>query len=333
MFKFLNNIDDICNEKWDDLLANSIYSSWFQSHEFYSFISGCNSFSPFVFAAEEDSKYNFLLIGTIQRNGGYFGSIFSSRAIASGGVVIRDNLNDKSELNLFLKYISKDLKRKAIYLEIRNLFDYSSNRQDFLMAGYQYSEHLNIQVNITDKKELIRKISKSKFRQVKKSLKSGASIKVADSIYEIEQFYRILKAAYRKRIRLPLPGWDFFERFYSTGSGVFLLIIFKNRIIGGIMCPVWKNRTIYEWYISGEDRLHNEVYPSVLATWAAMEYGSDNNIRQFDFMGAGSPDANYGVRKFKEGFGGELVENGRFRYVFNKPLYVLGRFIIKMMSR
>jgi len=52
------------------------------------------------------------------------------------------------------------------------------------------------------------------------------------------------------------------------------------------MCPVYKN-TIYEWYIAGIDGAFKNVYPSVLATWAPMEYAAKNGLKYFNFMGKG----------------------------------------------
>ena len=61
-----------------------------------------------------------------------------------------------------------------------------------------------------------------------------------------------------------------------------------------------------------------------------IEYANKNNIPLFDFMGAGKPDEQYGVRDFKARFGGELVEYGRFLKINNPFLYAIGRFGIKL---
>ena len=111
------------------------------------------------------------------------------------------------------------------------------------------------------------------------------------------------------------------------------MIDYKNTIIGGIVCPVLKNKTIYEWYVCGKDGKYENVYPGVLATWAAMQYANKNNIRVFDFMGAGKPGEDYGVREFKSKFGGELVEYGRYIYVSKPQLYKLGKLGVKVLKK
>ena len=50
-------------------------------------------------------------------------------------------------------------------------------------------------------------------------------------------------------------------------------------------------------------------------------------------MGAGKPDENYGVREFKEKFGGELVEYGRFIRINNPLLYKLGTSALSILKQ
>ena len=96
------------------------------------------------------------------------------------------------------------------------------------------------------------------------------------------------------------------------------------------MCPILEGKTVYEFYICGLDDEYKEQYPSAMATWAAIEYAYQNNIIVLDFMGAGKPDEQYGVREFKARFGGELVEYGRFIKINNHFLYKLGKFGLKL---
>ena len=52
-----------------------------------------------------------------------------------------------------------------------------------------------------------------------------------------------------------------------------------------------------------------------------IDYATKNNFQMFDFLGAGSPNKNYGVREFKSKFGGELLNHGRFIRINKKYLY------------
>ena len=166
-------------------------------------------------------------------------------------------------------------------------------------------------------------------RQVRKSLEGGAEAVVSTSPAEVEAFYSILKETYRRKVRRPLPSKAFFLKFMESGLGVYILVRYKGSIIGGIMCPVHGRDTLYEWYVAGEDGKHPGIYPSVLATWSAIDYAAANEIGIFDFMGAGRPDESYGVREFKARFGGTEVEYGRYLKIFNRAVYRAGSIIFK----
>jgi serine/alanine adding enzyme len=107
----------------------------------------------------------------------------------------------------------------------------------------------------------------------------------------------------------------------------------ENKVVGGIVCPVLDHRKIFEFYVCGLDGEYRDHYPSVMATYAAMEYALQNGIALFDFMGAGSPDEAYGVREFKSRFGGEEVEHGRFITILNPTMYSVGKAGLKILAK
>lgn len=61
--------------------------------------------------------------------------------------------------------------------------------------------------------------------------------------------------------------------------------------------------TVYEWFECGLNADYKEQYPSVMATWAGMQYANGHGCARYDMMGAGVPGVPYGVRDFKSEFG------------------------------
>lgn len=86
------------------------------------------------------------------------------------------------------------------------------------------------------------------------------------------------------------------------------------------------NKVLYYPYgaSSSENR---EVMASNLMMWEAMRWGKHHGARTFDLWGALGPqpdpkDPWYGFHRFKEGYGGKLVEFiGTYDLVLNPPLY------------
>ena len=72
---------------------------------------------------------------------------------------------------------------------------------------------------------------------------------------------------------------------------------------------------------------HKNVMASTLMMWEAMKWGKKHNAKHFDLWGCLCPDPDtnhpwYGFHRFKEGFGGELVEfMGSYDLVINPILY------------
>jgi len=324
----LNN--SINTAQWQKLLESSPFASPFQTPEYYNFFNSISGFSADVFAVEQTEEIKALVSVSLQKEKGIKG-YFSRRAIIYGGPVFFENSN--KELSFLLQETAKYYRAKAIYLEIRNFFDYSAYKTIFEQAGFNYIPWLNFHLATDSLENEKMNISSSRMRQIKKAIKAGAFWREAESEKEIKDFYEILLDLYQSKIKKPLPTFEFFQKFYSKKAGKYLLVFLDEKVIGGIMCPVLQNKAIYEFYVCGLDREYKDQYPSVMATWAAIEYALQNYLPLFDFMGAGSPNESYGVREFKARFGGKQVEHGRFIKVLNPALYSIGKMGLNMLYK
>lgn len=312
------------------MIVSNPFASPFQTPAFYDFLNSVPGYSAVALAVENGDALCALVVAALQQERG-IKAYFSRRGIIYGGPLF--DPEEPQGLEILLKGLDAMLSRQVIYLETRNFFDYAAAKQIFSNHKWLYAPYLNLQIDTADQAGLLKNISSSRMRQIKKAGKSGVLWRQAESIAEVEQFYRILETLYCHRVKKPLPSWDFFRLFFEMMIGKYLLIFFEDKVIGGIMCPVLDKRAIYEFYICGMDDQYKEQYPSVMATWAAIEYAVQNKIAMFDFMGAGKPEEAYGVREFKARFGGELVEHGRFLKVTQPVLYSIGKVGLKMMAR
>ena len=149
---------------------------------------------------------------------------------------------------------------------------------------------------------------------------------------EIKEWYEILRELYRTKVKTPLWPAEFFLEAYRQGVGKFLLVKYEGKVIGGNMV-VTDGKTVYEWFECGRNAAYKEQYPSVMATWAGIQWAKENGCARYDMMGAGEPGVPYGVRDFKSEFGGEMVEHGRFLCV-NKPmLYRIGALAVRILRK
>ena len=293
-----------------------------------------------------------VIVGYITRERNPIKQYFTCRSIIIGGPLLDEHISNDA-LSALLSAIAQckveGLKFKGvenskadtpastlytlhptpIFIESRNFHDYSKWKSVFETNGFAYQPHYDIHVRCHAQHQM----SERRQRELKRAVKNGAEIIEASSEQEIRDWYQILSKLYRQKVRTPLWSEAFFLQFYRQRVGKFLLVKYQDKVIGGMMCPILNGRAIYEWYVCGLDEEYRDLYPSVMATYAAIEYAKANNLPLFDFMGAGKLNVPYGVRDFKMEFGGELVEHGRFLCVRKPLLYKIGEWGVKWLKR
>ena len=329
----VRSIEDIDSVQWNDLLAASPVSTWFQSNTAYQFYMSLSEIMiPFVYGLEKNNHLKAVVVGYITKETSVLKQYFTRRAIIIGGPLLSIDISNE-DTELLLNEMQKSLKNQCIYIEVRNFNDYSNWQKAFVNAGFKYVPHLNFHVNTNSKELVDGNLSKSRKRDIRVSFRDGASIVEKPSLEQIKSFYNILSQLYKKKVKLPLFPFVFFEKLYKLDSARFLLVEYNGEILGGTVCVCLKNKTMYEWFVCGMDNIYKTIFPSEVATYAGLLCAVDDNCARFDMMGAGSPNVEYGVRDFKSKFGGELVEHGRFLYVNNNLLYKLGETGVKILKK
>jgi len=322
--------NEIDIEQWQNLAKISPVSSYFQTKECYDFFSSLSFLEEFVFGVEENEKLVGIICGYIIADGGKIKRFFSRRAIIAGGALLDENISEEA-LQTLLNFTVKSLKNRAIYIEIRNYNDYSLFKEKIIKTGFKYQQHFDIHLFINNETEL--NISDSKRREIKTAQKNGVQYFETKDIAEITAFYKILQNLYKKYLKLPLFPLEFFIKLSQLPHGKIFVITHNDVVIGGVACVALSKKVLYEWFACSNKNVEKQLYPSVMATYAGIDYAIKNDFEKYDFMGAGKPDKDYGVRDFKLKFGGNLVENGRFLYICNPILYKFGKKIISIIKR
>ncbi|MFA7359815.1 MAG: peptidoglycan bridge formation glycyltransferase FemA/FemB family protein [Candidatus Kapaibacterium sp.] len=327
---------DLYKNEIEKFVLNHSNGNFFQSLQAYEFYESVENHKPFVFAVIDGDEVLGLLKGVVINNGKNIKKYMSRRAIIWGGPLINEKKGPKEKneiVSLLLTHLNKYCKKETMYTEFRNIYDMSDFKEVFSDKGFKYKRYLNYIVSLENYVINYSKLKKDKRYELKKSKENGLSYKIAENISEVRKYYEILKELYSVKVKKPLNNFDFFRVFFETKElGIIILVMFKCKVVGGVVCPIFKN-TIYELYEAAEDIKQKHIFPNVLATYSPIEYGLLNGLKYYDMMGAGKPEEKYGVRDFKSKFGGEMVEYGRF-FKINKPLlYKTGELGLKFLSK
>ena len=323
---------DIEEAEWDALAKNSSVVSWFQTSEAFRFYNSLSFLDAFAFGVKNGDALKGVVVGFVQKDGGRTKRFFSRRAIVNGGLLLADDAAE-GDVKILLDGLKVRLKRKSIYIETRNFNDYSRWKGAFEDCGFNYKSHYDIWVDTSSTDVMELNLGKSRKRDIRISLREGASVVENPTLDQVKEYYAILVDLYKEKIKTPLFGLDFFEKLYCLPEAVFLLVEYHGIIVGGTVCVGLGGKTLYEMYVCGRDGFFKNVFPSELATYAGLKFAVENGYRSFDMMGAGMPgDGGYGVRDFKLKFGGQLMEFGRFVHVNNPFLFGMGKMGVKLMK-
>ncbi|TQD27260.1 GNAT family N-acetyltransferase [Methanolobus vulcani] len=320
MISIISSFDD---DIWNDFVYNHPHGNIFQSAEMahvYKSTKNQESISLMAFDSVNNDVLAVIQAVVISEYSSPF-KYFSSRSIIMGGPLFIDNEQGIKAVNLLLKKYDEIIKKKAIYSEIRNLWDVSFYHNVFKTNDYQYSDHLNY-INYLDEDcdKLWSKLRKSKRNSIAKGVKLGTKVEEVIDSSLITDVYSLLEETLHGK--KPLADISLFNSVinYLVPRNMAKIWIAKNegQIIGVVIILMYKS-VLYDWY-AGSSRDNQYLYPNDILPWEVIKWGHNNSYKKFDFGGAGSPDKIYGVRDFKKRFGGDEVNYGRYKKIHSKLL-------------
>lgn len=314
------------------ICKESPFESPFQSPEFYQIINSIPGFSAQVFAIEYEGSLQALMLVVIQKVTG-IKSFFSRRGIVYGGPLIKEN--NTLALTFLIQQSVYRLKGKVIYLETRNFFNYNDFDSIFRQKGWQFVPYFNFQINIAGKtpEMVLSNMKYNRRREINLSIKNGVTFSETHSEIDALKIYYILVSLYRARVKLPLPDFSFFKAFLNNELARVFVVKFQDKVVAGSFCLFLPGKNLFTMYYCGERANNNNIFPTSIAIYAAIEFSINQKISVVDMMGAGQPGEVYGVRDYKSQFGGELVEHGRYLKILNPVLYMIGKAGLKLTSK
>ncbi|MCQ1535498.1 peptidoglycan bridge formation glycyltransferase FemA/FemB family protein [Methanosarcina sp. KYL-1] len=311
--------DSIDREKWDEFVFNHPKGNIFQTSYMADVYSSTKNYEPISLAAVDSESLEIMAVtlAVIIRDAtGLIGSI-SSRSIINGGPIFIEDKKGFEAVTQLLNYYEQVLQNRAIYTQMRNVWNMENARNTLEPLGYQYEPHLNYLINLDRSIEDIWKdIHKPRRKGINRAEKIGIQIRKIEDKTEIKDCYRQIEETY-KNVRLPLADISLlesvYEKFVGTGFVDFYLANLDGEVVGSRVVLKYKGM-VHDWYAGSKQEIN---YVNEAVVWHMLrEYAGKEKV--FDFGGAGHPDKPYGVREFKKRFGGEEVNYGRYKKVHNK---------------
>lgn len=330
--KIVTDPSSVQRADWEAWVLNHPGGTVFHLPGMYEAFLNTRNWKPLLLLAlNKSGGLAGVLLAVVQREPGAIKGYLSARSVIFSGPVA----DDISTVKALLKQYMKEIRGKAIYTQIRNLTAPDEDLKNaYLEAGFSYEEHLNIRVDLTlPEAEFWKGIKQNRKAGINKAKKQGFSFRVTTDDAVIEQFYRLLGSTY-SRTGLPYPDISFFWALSEHLHGELRWFILEKDGKPGIILAAFVSKNTLWIFYPGINQSHSflQLRPVDLFYWEVMRWGMANGVTVLDWMGAGRPDKEYGVRYFKQQYGGDLISAGRFQAVHRPLLMLIGKTGVSLLK-
>ena len=311
--------DSLNTEALDKFVYENPYTSIFQTPDMAEVCRRDKKSTPLVLAAVDEDTGEIVasLLARIKEEKRGFLSSFSRHSTIRGGPIFRDNEQGVAAVSKLLQYYNEITKKDALYSRIYPLNDTPQLKPAYERSGYEYEGWNNILIDLSRPINEIRaKLSRGRKSGINKAIKSGVILEEIEDIELISTFCGILNETYKIR-KIPLEDISLLKAVFDVlvpqKKAKFLLLKYENRYIASLLVLLYKD-IIYGWHGgSTQNEKDLRLHANDLKIWNIIKWGHDNGFHVFDFGGAGlSSETNPGWVNFKRGFGGRLVNYGRY---------------------
>lgn len=322
---------------WQEFVDSHPSGNVFHTPEIFQAFSRTRRHHPTLWAVTGNDKRVLALLLPVQITllNGLLRHL-TSRAVVYGSVLCAPETEGQEALAMLLRTYKRERKGVSLFTELRNPYNLSNVQPILQDNGFIYEDHLNFLIDIGLPADKVWKnIQRSVRKKIRKALKKNqVKIEEAHQHSQVATCYAIFRETYANT-GVPLADRSLFEAaldiLYPKGMVKFLLGRIENTYVAASAALLYKD-VIYGWY-RGFNRAYSSYLPNDLMVWHILKWGSENGYRVFDFGGAGKPDEDYGPRKFKAKFGGDLVNYGRNVCVHSPRLLRLSRWGYQLTRR
>jgi CelD/BcsL family acetyltransferase involved in cellulose biosynthesis len=305
-------------ELWEAFVQQHPKGTIFHTPAMYAVFQATRHYTPYFLAAinPHGEVIALLLAVRIQTLPDPLGWV-SSRSIWYAEPLCTEDDLGLAALTALIRRHDQDMRHRVLFTEVRPIWPAGAEREALESCGYTYYAYLNFMLDLTRPPEQIfNGMIKSCRADIRRSKKRGLIVDEQNTPVGVDLLYHFASLSY-DRSRVPLADRSLFDaalRLLPPGTARIFIAYYEGTPLAADIILYYK-QLVYAWY-GGVQRVRG-VAPVECLTWHGIEQGCRGGYTHYDFGGAGVPDEPYGPRDFKAKFGGELVNYGRYRKIYN----------------
>jgi hypothetical protein len=295
--------------EWDMIWRECVYSTYFHSREWAEiwsrYTKGKMFLTPFLIEFS-DGKKALLPFSCMQRDSmssilmGTRRLYVSSPECTYGGWLSADNLDDNHAI-LLLNLIKK--KFGNLFWRL-NPYDDIASKSDIRISDEGETHAINLEKGFDT---VFSNMSKGHRSAVKQAIRSGVSIRIATSLEDWQEYFRVYEASVSRwgdRLLNVKYSWDLFHQIFKRNSPYveLWLSVHQDRVISGALCFHTKRHYVY-WHGASLETYFN-FRPVNLLLYEVLKKACEKKYTWFDFNPSGRLE---GVKAFKERFGAQVL--------------------------
>ena len=299
---------------WRRFVEGNPRSNVFHTPEMFQVFSKAEGHRPELWAAADGDRVLALFLPVRLTMGNRALAFLTTRAVCYGSVLYDQSPQGIAGLTAVLRDYVDATGRSTLFTELRNMSDLTDARHVLTGCGFAHEDHLNYLVSLDGPlDEIFSRIGRRTRKQIRRGLRRGrVTIREATDSADVATCYQLLRRTYAAA-RVPLAHPSLFEAAFELlsplGMVTFPMAWIDETCVAASVELVYGD-TVYGWY-GAVDRRFTSDTPNELLAWHVLRWAAQHGYRMYDFGGAGRPDEEYGVRRFKSKFGGALVNYGR----------------------
>jgi lipid II:glycine glycyltransferase (peptidoglycan interpeptide bridge formation enzyme) len=182
-----------------------------------------------------------------------------------------------------------------------------------------------------EKNDIFKKFNASHRRNIRKAEKNG--VEIYQGMSYADSAYNIIRDTFNRSQMSCMSQKSFSKYIDGLGQNVKIYIaIYKNVIQGCLVVPFSKHSA---YYVYGGSIQHPAKGAINLLHWEAIKEFRKLGVMNYDFVGVRiDPEEGtkqYGLRTFKERFGGELKQGYIWKYSINPWKYFVYSLLVKII--
>ena len=221
--------------------------------------------------------------------------------------------------------VSNSPKNETIASELKEYF----NQSGWISSRQQIQFKNTFWIDLTHSEDELLANMKQKTRyNIRLSEKKGVNVRQGsnDDFNVIYEMYAVTSARDGFIIRPKEYYFNLWNTFLEAGMAIPLIAEVQDEPVGALFLFYFNQKSYYLYGMSRE--LHRDKMPNYILQWEAIKLSKSLGCKIYDLWGAPdvfeSSDRMWGVYKFKEGLGGDLIQTlGAYDFPTSKLTYTI----------